>query len=218
MKKFAVKMLMLVMAFALSQTALADSKDKKDKGNQATEHRGYGYGHGKKGEHPQWGMNHPGKHHGLDMAKWDSIRAAHRDAMQQKRDSFMAAHPDFKQKRDSLIAAHRGFKLKRDSLKHGDSHKFRRAPMMKHVRRFRHHVPFGYRMFAHRPHGFHRSDAEVMPTVEAEVKAADVETTAITKVSQSKDAPAYDLQGRQLTGQQGKGIIVRNGKKYVSAQ
>lgn len=215
MKKIAVKMLMLVMAFALGQNALADSKDKKDKdnGKPAIERRGHGYGHDKKGGRPQWGM-HPGKHHGLDMAKWDSIRAAHRDAMQQKRDSFMAAHPDFKQKLDSLKAARPHFKHKADSLKHGNGPKFRRAPMMGQGHRFRHRFPFGHHMFAHRPHGFLRPDVEASPSVEPEVKAVEMETS-ITEVSQSQNAPTYDLQGRQVTGQQGKGIVVRNGRKYV---
>lgn len=214
MKKIAVKMLMLVMAFALSQTAMADSKDKTDQGKPATERRGFGHGHGKRGGRPHWGM-HPGMHHGLDMAKWDSIRTAHREAMQQKRDSFFAAHPDFKQKMDSLKAARPHFAHKADSLKNGYGRKFRRAHMMSQGRRFRHHPPFGHHRFAHRPHGFHRPIAEATPAVEAEVKATEMETTAITEVSQSQDAPTYDLQGRQVVGQQGKGIVVRNGRKYA---
>ncbi len=232
MKKIAVKMLMLMLALAVSQVTLADSKDKKDKNGDkpATERRGFGYGRDKKGDRPQWDMQHPGKHRGFDQAKWDSIRAARRDAMQQKRDSLMAAHPNFKHKMDSLMAAHPdfkhkmdslkaarpGFKHKKDSLKHGYGPKFHSAPMMGHGRRFHRHPHFGRPMFAHRPHGFHRPrTGQAEQTAEPEVKAVEIETTAITEVSNTQDAPTYDLQGRQVTGLQGKGIVVRNGKKYA---
>lgn len=245
MKKIAVKMLMLIMALAVSQTTLADSKDKADKGQgkPGTEHRGFGFGQGKKGDRPQSGMQRPGQHKGFDQAKWDSIRAAHqkdgekmkahrdamrqkmdsiraahRDAMKQKMDSLKAVHPNFGHKMDSLKAAHPNFGHKMDSLRHGRGPKFGR-PMMGHRPMFRHHPPFGRHMFAHRPHGFYRPNGEKTETTVAaeaqQIKAAGMEETAINGISKDQDAPTFDLLGRQLQSQQGKGIIIRNGKKYV---
>lgn len=269
MKKIAVKMLMLVMAMAVSQVSLADRKDKTDKEEtkQGTEHRGFGNGRDHNGDRSQRGMQRPGQRKGFDLVKWDSIRAAHqkdtekmkehreamrqkmdsiraahrenmqqkwdsirtahRESMQQKWDSLKAVHPEWAAKMDSLKAAHANNGHKADSIKHGHGPKhhapmmgrgpkFHRAPMMGNGPKFRHHPPFGRPMFAHRPHGFrnHRGQQAEQPA-EAQVKAAEMDATAITKVTKSQDAPAYDLQGRQIQGQQGKGLIIRNGKKYV---
>lgn len=238
MKKIAVKMLMLVMAFAMCQTTMADNKEKKDKGQgkTSTEQHGFGKGQGKTGNRPQWGMQRPGQHKGFDQLKWDSIRAAHqkdadkmkshRDAMRQKLDSINAAHRDaMKQKMDSLKAVHPNFGHKMDSLRHGHGPKFGhrpvmgRRPMMGHAPMFRHHPPFGPRMFAHRPFGFrgHKGEQADDTTVNtrAQIQGAGTEETAINGISKDQNAPSYDLQGRQLQSLQGKGIIIRNGKKYV---
>lgn len=88
MKKIAIQMLMLVMALVMSQTAWADSKEKRnnDKVKPNVEHRGRGF----------------------NQAKWDSIKALHpnfghrptfdkakMETLKTKMDSLKAKHPNF---------------------------------------------------------------------------------------------------------------------------
>lgn len=218
MKKIALQLLMLVMALVVSQAVWADNKDKAQGGR------------------PGWGATHQnGQHKGFDQAKWDSLLAAHPN-LAHRMDSIKAHRPDprhFGHKNDPAKAHRpmgRGFdKAKFDSIMashKNDSVKGRR-PMGMHRPQFGRrpmpmHPQFGPRRFAHRPFGPHHAwmyrrhgqDVTAPETEAEEVKASDMDATAITETHQATTAPTYDLSGRKVSGNQN-GVVIRNGRKYV---
>lgn len=203
MKKIALQLLMLVMALAVSQTSWADGKEKRNNGHNKpnTEHRGFA----------------PGQQKKFDKAKWDSIKAAHPN-FGHRMDSLKAHRPmgfAFGHRPDSQ-KGHRpmgfAFGHRADSLKgHRPAFGPRFMPMHRMAPRFGMRPPFGHHRFGPRP-GWHRPK-QMGETVAEEVKVSNMEETAITETRQNSDAPAYDLNGRKATTQ--KGIVIRNGKKYV---
>lgn len=244
MKKIALKMLVLVMALAVSQTTWADKKSKSDneKGKPNTEHRGFGYGRQNKGDKPFPGMGHRGgKPQGMDQAKWDSIKAAHQGMHKgfdkAKWDSIKAAHQGQhkgfdKTKWDSIRAAHQGQhkgfdKAKWDSIKAAHPELAAKLDSMKNAhgpkghgfgRHFGMRPPFG----PHRGFGPHNGWKHHKTTTEEETvatedaaKAPATDATAIRETLQTTEAPTYDLNGRKANVQKGKSVIIRNGKKYV---
>lgn len=202
MMKIAFRMLMLVMAFAVSQATWADKKDKGHTGR------------------PGWGATHQnGQHKGFNQAKWDSILAAHPN-LAHRMDSIKAHRPDprhFGHKNDS-VRGHRPIGMRRPQ--------FGRRPMPMHPQFGRRPMPmhpqFGPRRFAHRPFGpryawMHRPHGQKVATPETvaeEVKASEMDATAITETRQATTAPTYDLSGRKVSGQQN-GIVIKGGRKYV---
>ncbi len=216
MKKIAIQMLMLVMALVMSQTAWADSKEKRnnDKVKPNVEHRGRGF----------------------NQAKWDSIKALHpnlghrptfdkakMETLKAKMDSLKAKHPNMghrptfdKAKWDSIKALHSNMGHKMDSLKakHPNFGRFGFGPRPGFGRPFfGHRPPFGHH-FGHRPKGFHKHQDEEVVVTEEQAKAPTMDATAISQTRKSDDAPTYDLNGRLVQGQT-KGITIRNGKKYI---
>lgn len=194
MKKFALQMLMIVMAFAISQASWADNNGKENKGK----------------------VRPKMERRGFNKAKMDSIRAAHPNFRHRPQFARHHMHRPFGPKMDSMKVRRPMTKAEvkdmMDSLKVANPRLAHR--IMHHHFAHRH---FPRRHFPHRP-GWKKhepvKDATAESVAPAEVKAADA--TAITDIKQtSTSTKTYDLNGRPVSGQNGRGIVIRNGKKYV---
>lgn len=205
MKKNLLQMLMLLVAFTVSQATWAYGREKGNngKGKPNIENRGW--------------------HKGFDQAKWDSLKAAHA-GFAHKLDSLKAAHPNFGHRMDSIKAHrphfrhHPGFGHAKDTLKAHRPHfaprrGFRPHPMG--MRRMGMRPYFGSHRFGPRPGWMNHRPTEETASEEVQVKASEIEATAITATRQDAAAPTYDLNGRKITGQRAKGIVIRNGRKIV---
>lgn len=166
MKKFALQMLMIVMAFAISQASWADKKEKD-------------FGH-----RPHFEHRHMHRPFGPKMDSLKVRRPMTKAEVKDMMDSLKVANPRL---------AHR---------------------IMHHHFAHRH---FPRRHFPHRP-GWKKhepvKDATAESVAPSEVKAADA--TAITDIKQTTTSTkTYDLNGRPVSGQNVRGIVIRNGKKFV---